>query len=78
MPMFMHYEGIDGDVSRDADRGFATGHTLVHVEAAGGGANEMFLDDTAGDASNVEIMVKVLDGRPLVPVHIEHVGWMLM
>jgi hypothetical protein len=85
MPIYMHYDGIDGDVtgdgrgSRDAD--FATGETLVHVEAAGHGSNEMILDDTAGDDSNVEVLVKILDGRPASepPLHVEaEAGWMLM
>jgi len=82
MPIFMHDEGLDRDVMRGAERGFATGETLVHVEASGGGFNGMILDDTAGDPSNLELMVKVLDG-PLPAhghslIHVEaDVGWML-
>jgi len=82
MPMFMHFDGIEPDVTRGRDTGFATGHTLVHVEAAGHGINEMSFDDTAG-GENVEVMVKILDGHPAPapgepPVHMESdVGWLL-
>jgi hypothetical protein len=57
--MYMSYDGVDGEVVHGRDASFATGHTLVHVEAAGGGYNEMSLDDTAG-REDVEVMVKVL------------------
>jgi hypothetical protein len=82
MPMYMYYDGVDGEVAHGRDAGFATGHTLVHVEAAGGGYNEMSLDDTAG-REDVEVMVKLLVTRPMPapgepPLHMEaDVGWLL-
>jgi hypothetical protein len=81
MPMFMRFDGVDGEVAHERDAGFATGHTLVHVEAAGGGYNEMSMDDTAG-RENVEVMVKVLVTPPMPadgePVYVEaDAGWLL-
>ena len=64
---------------------FATGETLVHIESARGDADRGDLifgrDDSAADPSNVEILVKVLDGRPVhaqgeTLVHVE-AGWPL-
>jgi hypothetical protein len=94
MPLFMHYSDTDADVARlpegvsgcDVCREFATGETQVHVESVGGDADRGDLifgrDDSAADPSNVEILVKVLDGRPVhaqgeTLVHVESAGWLL-
>jgi hypothetical protein len=81
MPMFMRFDGIEPDDAGGRDAGFATGHTLVHVEPAGHGYNEMSLDDTAG-REDVEVMVKVLVTPPMPadgePVYVEaDAGWLL-
>jgi Cu/Zn superoxide dismutase len=94
MPMFMHYDGIDGDETRppraggstrDAGGGFTTGETQVHIESPRDDSHRGDLifggDDGAADPSNVEIMVKLLDGPSLhaqgeTLVHVES-GWLL-
>jgi hypothetical protein len=88
MPSFMHVEGIDGDVTASgADRGsFATGETLVHIEASSDPDRTDLIfgtEDSTTDTSNVEVLIKVLDvpgahaqGETLV--HVESGGWLLV
>jgi hypothetical protein len=61
--MFMRLDDSDPVDAHGRDAGFATGHTLVHVESAGNGVNAMSFDHTGG-GGDVEVMLKILDGHP--------------
>jgi hypothetical protein len=113
MPIFIPYDGIDGDVtSRPGQDGgtytpplgwrysnlrvfepassagsgtFAQGETLVHIEASIDDSHADLIfggDDSTADVSNVEVLVKVLNGPHVnaqgeTLVHVESASWLL-
>jgi hypothetical protein len=92
MPMYMYYDGIDPDDARAPGGGsagnaggFATGETQVHIEAPRGDANRgdlIFGGDDGAAHSNVEVLLKALDGPSMntqdeTPVHGEPASWLM-